>query len=178
MSATTTDPTGLYDLPTGEVAYVENNEHSGWTIIVWADRADYDADLARADDANLHFDWHDRATCSIAGLDRDDVAAELGPGATRADDTDLTLETLSAIARALDAAANMHGPLAQEYRARIFNAIESPSRASWVDARSVIVGRADWRTLWQLVAAHVGPPANADRFTPTRRQIIDALTRH
>lgn len=89
-------------------------------------------------------------------------------------DDELSLETLSAIARALDTADTMHGPLAQDSRARIFAAIETPGRDTWTAARSCIVGKRGFRTLWNLVADHTGI-TDAD-FTPTRRHIIDALT--
>lgn len=175
MSTPTTDPTGLYDLPSGEVARVENTEHSGWTIIVWGSRADHDADAA--DDVDPTIDWHDRATCSIAGLDLADVAAELGEGATRADESgEVTHAEFVAIADALDATDNMHGPLADDSRARIFAAIDQPGRDTWLAARSAVVGRRGFRTLWQIVAKHVGKPAESREFTPTRRQIINALT--
>lgn len=89
---------------------------------------------------------------------------------------DLTVFELQRIALALDAADNMHGPLAGHVRARVFATIERHGRDTWTDARSLVIGRRGFRTLWKLLAEHVGDDALADDFTPTRRQIIDALT--
>lgn len=171
----TCDPSGLYTLPTGEVAEVSFNAHNqdtGWVIVWWGSRADYDADVA----ATGATEWYDRATVSMGGLDREDVPAELGAGVQRVDVRDLTAFELARIALALDAADNMHGPLAAEVRRRVFAAIEHPGRDTWLAARSCVVGRRGFRTMWKLLSEHVGPDADDGAFIPSRRQIIDALT--
>lgn len=78
--------------------------------------------------------------------------------------------TLSRIADALDRCGNLLGqPIGAEQRARIFNAVESPTRENWADARSVIV--VGTTTLWQSVVS-TGVEAHD---VPTGEQILTAL---
>lgn len=86
---------------------------------------------------------------------------------------DLTTAELRLIADALDRAESLHGDLSADVRARVFAAIESPSRDTWLAARSVVVRRSSFASLWKIVADYTGD-ASAE-FTPTGRQIIDAL---
>lgn len=86
---------------------------------------------------------------------------------------DLTADELAMIADALDRAQNLHGDLSSEIRARVFAAVERPSRETWVAARSVVVHRSSLASLWKIVADYTGDMS--PEFTPTGRQIIDAL---
>lgn len=76
-----TKPTGdtarLYALPTGEVAAVQRlGMGEGWLAVWWANRADFDADLADGDEE------FDRATVSVMDLATEaEALAELGDGA-------------------------------------------------------------------------------------------------
>lgn len=89
---------------------------------------------------------------------------------------DLSAFELARIAGALDRAKSLHGDLTADVRARVFAAIDTPSRETWVAARSVVVhpfGFGGLATLWTLVARTTG---DLDpKITPTREQIIAAL---
>lgn len=88
---------------------------------------------------------------------------------------DLTSVELLTIVDALDGASNMWGGLRPDLRARLFAAIDEPSRETWVDARSIILDGESWMTLWQSVVSVVGGKATRDEFTPSRDQIVAAL---
>ncbi|XKH58392.1 hypothetical protein LG293_17350 (plasmid) [Citricoccus nitrophenolicus] len=85
----------------------------------------------------------------------------------------LNLDTMQRLATALDGCRNLMGaPIGTEQRARIFNAVESPTSENWQDARTVLV--APSVTLWQAaVAAEAIGTGPAE--TPSGFGIIGAI---
>lgn len=79
---------------------------------------------------------------------------------------------LTEVANLLDKCRNMHGELPADVRARIFAAIDTPSDASWLNARTIIVAQNPDTTLWQAVITAGAFPED----TPTAGDIMWALT--
>jgi hypothetical protein len=74
----------------------------------------------------------------------------------------------------LDSLSNMFGALSPTLRQRLFAACEHPNRATWLNARSIVIDGTTG-TLWQYVLNHTDWRGPDD--VPTREDIVTALRR-